>query len=65
MGGWGVPFISLRAKARCLVCFWAVRELGMSGTSVSKLLSIGQPAVSRAVVLCEKLIRDMNLSRLQ
>ncbi len=40
----------LRVKARSLVCYWAVRELGMSGTSVSKLLGIGQPAVSRAVV---------------
>jgi hypothetical protein len=28
-------------KARSLVCYWAVRELGMSGTSVSKLLGIG------------------------
>ena len=55
----------LRVKARSLVCYWAVRELGMSGTSVGKLLGIGQPAVSRAVVRGEKLIRDMNLSLLQ
>ena len=27
-----------RVKARSLVCYWAVRELGMSGTSVGKLL---------------------------
>ena len=38
----------LRVKARSLVCYWAVRELGMSGTSTSKLLGIGHPAVSRA-----------------
>ncbi len=55
----------LRVKARSLVCYWAVRELGMSGTSVGKLLGIGQPAVSRAAVRGEKLIRDMNLSLLQ
>jgi REP element-mobilizing transposase RayT len=55
----------LRVKARSLVCYWAVREIGMSGTSVGKLLGIGQPAVSRAVVRGEKLIRDMNLSLLQ
>ena len=52
----------LRVKARSLVCYWAVRELGMSGTSVSKLLGIGQPAVSRAVMRGEKLAQDMNLS---
>jgi putative transposase len=52
----------LRVKARSLVCYWAVRELGMSGTSVGKLLGLGQPAVSRAVVRGEKLTQDMNLS---
>ncbi len=44
-----------------LACYWAVRELGMSGTSVGKLLDLGQPAVSRAVVRGEKLTQDMNL----
>jgi len=34
----------------------------MSGTSVGKLLGLGQPAVSRAVVRGEKLIQYMNLS---
>ena len=52
----------LRVKARSLVCYWAVRELGMSGTSIGKLLGLGQPAVSRAVVRGEKLTQDMNLS---
>jgi hypothetical protein len=52
----------LRVKARSLVCYWAVRELGLSGTSVGKLIKLGQPAVSRAVVRGEKLSRDMNLS---
>jgi hypothetical protein len=45
-----------------LVCCWAVLELGISGTSVGKLLSLGQPAVSRAVVRGEKLAQDMKLS---
>ena len=52
----------LRVKARSLVCYWAVRELGMSGTNVSKVLGIGQPAVSRSVMRGEKLAQDMNLS---
>ena len=51
----------LRVRARSLTCFWAVRELGMSGTSVGKLLGLGQPAVSRAVVRGEKISRDMNI----
>ena len=52
----------LRVKARSLVCYWAVRELGLSGTSVGKLLGLGQPAVSRAVARGEKLSQEMNLS---
>ncbi|MGB9442235.1 MAG: hypothetical protein WCB15_30135 [Desulfobacterales bacterium] len=53
---------TLRLKARSLICYRAVRELGISGTSVSELLGIGQPAVSCAVVREEKLAQDMNLS---
>ena len=55
----------LRVKARSLVCYWAVRELGMSGTSVSKLLGIGQPAVSRAAARGEKFTQDLKLSILK
>ena len=36
----------------------AVRELGMSGTSVGKQLGLGQPAVSRAVMRGEKLAHN-------
>ena len=52
----------LRVKARSLVCFWAVTELGLSGTSVGKLLRLGQPAVSRAVRRGEKLAQEMELT---
>ena len=38
-----------RVRARSLVCFWAVRELGLSGTEVGKRLGIVQSAVSKAV----------------
>jgi predicted transcriptional regulator len=34
---------------------------GMSGANVGKLLGLGQPAVSRAVVRGEKISRDMNI----
>jgi len=33
----------LRVRARSLVCFWAVTESGMSGTSVGKLLRLIPP----------------------
>jgi hypothetical protein len=52
----------LRAKARSLVCYWAVRELGVSGTKVGRLLSLSQSAVSRSVARGEKLAQGMNLS---
>ena len=52
----------LRVKARSMVCYWAVRELGMSGTSVGQLLGLGQPAVSRAVRRGEKLTQVMNVN---
>ncbi len=33
----------------------------MSGTNVGKLLGLGQPAVSRAVMRGEKISNDMNI----
>jgi len=55
----------LRVKARSLVCYWAVRELGMHGTSVGKQLGVGQSTVSRVVVRGEKLAEDLNLRLLK
>jgi hypothetical protein len=52
----------LRVKARSLVCFWAVRELRISGTKVGKFLNLTQSAVSRAVRRGEKLVEEMNLT---
>ncbi|MDA8141705.1 MAG: transposase [Desulfobacteraceae bacterium] len=36
-------------KARSLLCFWAVRELGMSMTALGRMLKISTVAVSKAV----------------
>jgi putative transposase len=55
----------LRVRARSLLCYWAVRELGLSGTSVGKQLGVGQSTVSRAVVRGEKLAEDMNLKLME
>jgi hypothetical protein len=41
-----MPSIS---RARSLVCFWAVRELGLAGTVVGKPMGLVQSAVSKAV----------------
>jgi len=51
----------VRVKARSLVCYWSVRELGLSGASVGRLLGLCQSAVSRAVARGEKLCDEMNL----
>ena len=55
----------LRVRARSLVCFWAVRELRMSGTKVGKFLKLTQTAVSRAVRRGEKLVEEMNLTLIE
>jgi hypothetical protein len=47
--------------ARSILCFWAVRELGMRQNELSRILRISQPAVSMAVSRGEKLVKDQNL----
>jgi len=36
-------------RARSLLCYWAVRKLGMTATEVAREVGMTQPAVSRAV----------------
>jgi len=40
----------MRVLERSLLCFWAVRELGYSVTSVASRVGLTQPAASRAVI---------------
>lgn len=47
-------------KARSLLCYWAVRELGTSMALLSKKLNISIAAVSKSVVRGEKIAKDMN-----
>jgi hypothetical protein len=45
----------LTVKARSLLCYWAVRELGITATEVSKWLGVSQPSVSISVKRGEKI----------
>ncbi|MDP2798488.1 MAG: hypothetical protein Q8O60_01175 [Deltaproteobacteria bacterium] len=44
------------------ICYWGVKELGMKGTAVGKLLGMVQSSVSRAVARGERLALDRQLS---
>ncbi len=48
-------------KARSLLCYWAVRKLGMRATELSKKLGVSQPSVSISVKRGEKIAKDMQL----
>ena len=51
-----------RVKARSVVAYWAVKELGMAGTEVGNELSLTQSAVSRAVRRGEEIVKELGLS---
>ena len=51
-----------RVIARSVLAYWAVRELGISGTKVGKRLGLSQSAVSRAVQRGEQLVSEHRLS---
>ncbi len=50
-----------RVRARSLLCFWAVKELGLSETSLAQKLGIIHPCVSRAAQKGEGLAIDEEL----
>jgi putative transposase len=45
-------------EARSLLCFWAVRELGISMASMSRKLNISIPAVSQSVIRGENIAKS-------
>jgi hypothetical protein len=47
---WQAGKTRILVKARSLLCFWAVRELGESMTAMARRLGISTPAVSKAVI---------------
>ncbi len=40
----------IQVAARSLLCYWVVRELGLTATELAKRLGMTQPAVSYAVI---------------
>lgn len=51
-----------QVEARSLFCYWAVRDLGLSNTSIARKLGMSQPAVGYAVRRGEELAKERGLS---
>jgi putative transposase len=47
-----------RVKARSLLCFWAVRELGISLTELARRLGSSVPGVGYSVLRGEEIARE-------
>lgn len=47
-----------RVRARGLLCYWAVRELGITATALARELGLTQPAVTQSVQRGEKLAAE-------
>ncbi len=52
----------MTVKARSLLCYWAVRQLGFSATELSKRLRISQPSVSISVKRGETIAKAEHLN---
>jgi REP element-mobilizing transposase RayT len=48
----------IQVAARSLLCYWAVRELGLTATELAKRLRMTQPAVSYAVIRGELIAKE-------
>ena len=51
-----------RVRARSVLAYWAIRDLGLTATEVGKYLGLSKSAVSRAATRGQKLIVDQSLS---
>ena len=54
-----------RVKARSLLCYWRVRELGMSCTVIAERLGMTQPGVSKGLQREERLVESDNFEFIQ
>jgi hypothetical protein len=51
--------------ARSVVSYWAVRELGLSGTEVARRLGVTQPAVSQSIKRGARITEERNLKLIE
>jgi hypothetical protein len=58
---WAAGKHPITVKARSLMCYWAVRKLGLSATELSKKLGVSQPSVSISVRRGEQIAKSMKL----
>jgi putative transposase len=58
---WAAGKHPITVKARSLMCYWAVRKLGLSATELSKKLGVSQPSVIISVKRGEKIAKAMQL----
>ena len=54
---WAAGRYRYLVEARSLLCYWAVRELGVSMASLARKLKISVPAVSKSVIRGEEMAR--------
>jgi REP-associated tyrosine transposase len=54
-----------RVAERSLLCFWAVRELGISMTELSRRLDLSLSGVSQSVIRGEKLVEENGFKLLE
>ncbi len=62
---WARGKYSKIVKARSMLCFWAVRELGVNMTSLARRLKISPVAVSKSVARGERIIEQHQYSLLK
>ncbi len=51
----------IRAEARSLFCYWAVRELGVEGAQMARRLKMSQPGVAYAVRRGEGIVKEKSI----
>jgi len=49
-------------RARSLLCFWAVHELGMQASSLARIFEMSPPAISKSVLRGEMMVKEKGYS---
>ena len=52
-------------KARCLLCYWGTRELGMTTVELAKKLNLAQPTISQSAMRGRKIAVEEGLKLLE